>query len=60
MTTQPKPTPHTPHAATDALPPPWQRLRALSGVAFAPIFVIGLLPHGARSSTSRYTTTGFS
>jgi hypothetical protein len=32
MTTQADPTPHTPDAATDALPPPWQRLLALSGV----------------------------
>jgi hypothetical protein len=37
MTTQPDPTPHTPDAATDALPPSWQRLLALSGVAFAPL-----------------------
>ena len=26
MTTQPDPTPHTPDAATDALPPPWTSL----------------------------------
>jgi hypothetical protein len=43
MTTQPEPTPQTPDAATDALPPPWQRLLALSGVAFTPLVVIGWL-----------------
>ena len=41
MTTQPDPTPHTPGAATDALPPPWQPLLALSGVTFAPLSAIG-------------------
>ena len=37
MTTQPAPTPRTPDAATDALSPSWQRLLALSGVAFAAV-----------------------
>jgi hypothetical protein len=56
MTTQPEPTPHTPDAATDALPPPWQRLLALSGVAFAPLFVIGWLTSGG--NTPHYTAGG--
>jgi hypothetical protein len=37
MTTQPAPTPH------DALSPTWQRRLALSGVLFAPFFLIGWL-----------------
>lgn len=38
---------------SDALPPPWQRLLALSGVAFAPIFVIGWLT--SSGNTPNYT-----
>ena len=53
MTTQPEPTPHTPDAATDALPPPRQRLLALSEVAFAPLFVIGWLTSCRSSLDSR-------
>ena len=59
MTTQPEPTPHTPDAATDALPPPWQRLLALSGVAFTallsvhPALVVGWLTSGG--NTPHYT-----
>jgi hypothetical protein len=53
MTTQPEPTPHTPDAAADALPPRWRRLLALSGVAFAPLFVIGWLTSGC--NTPHYT-----
>ncbi len=53
MTTQPEPTPHTPDAATDALPPPWQRVLALSGVALTPLFVIGWLTSGG--NTPHYT-----
>ena len=51
MTTQPAPTPHISDAAADALPPRWQRLLALSGAAFALLFVVGwftnagLTPH---------------
>jgi succinate dehydrogenase/fumarate reductase cytochrome b subunit len=41
MTTQPAPTPLNPDRAIDALSPTWQRRLALSGVAFAPFFVIG-------------------
>ena len=41
MTTQPAPTPHIPDGAIDALSPTWQRRLALSGVAFAPFFVVG-------------------
>ena len=46
MTTQPAPTPHIPDAAADALPPRWQRLLALSGAAFAPLFVVGWFTNG--------------
>ena len=50
MRTQPGPTPRTPQdAATDALPPPWQRLLALSGIALTALFVIGWLTSGANS-----------
>ena len=41
MTTQPAPVPHTREGTTDALSPAWQRRLALSGVAFAPFFVVG-------------------
>jgi hypothetical protein len=49
MTTQTAPTPHTPDAATGAHAPPWQRLMALSGVAFAPFFVIGWVTSVAKN-----------
>ena len=38
----------------DALPPRWQRLLALSGVAFAPLFVVGWLA-SAVSNSPNYT-----
>ena len=41
MTTQAVDAPHASDAATDTSP--WQRLLALSGVAFAPLFVVGWL-----------------
>src|SRR3954468_9596924 len=41
MTTQAVEAPQVSDAATDASP--WQRLLALSGVAFAPLFVVGWL-----------------
>jgi hypothetical protein len=43
MTTQPAPTPH------DALSPTWQRRLALSGVLFAPFFLIGWLTRVANN-----------
>jgi succinate dehydrogenase/fumarate reductase cytochrome b subunit len=43
MTIRHESTSHTSDAATGALPRPWQRLLALSGVAFAPLFVVGWL-----------------
>ena len=46
MTTQPAPTPHISDAAADALPPLWQRLLALSGAAFALLFVVGWFTNG--------------
>ena len=46
MTTQPAPTPHISDAAPDALPPRWQRLLALSGAAFALLFVVGWFTNG--------------
>ena len=46
MTMQPAPTPHIPDAAADALPPRWQRLLALSGGAFALLFVVGWFTNG--------------
>ncbi len=49
VTTQPSPTPHSPDAATGAHAPPWQRLMALSGVAFAPFFVIGWVTSVAKN-----------
>jgi hypothetical protein len=45
MTTQPT-FPHSPGASTDALSPPRQRLMALSGVAFAALFVVGWFTTG--------------
>ena len=44
MTTQPAPTPH------DALSPRWQRRLALSGVLFAPFFLIGWLTSVANNA----------
>jgi succinate dehydrogenase/fumarate reductase cytochrome b subunit len=41
MTTRPAPIPHTADASTDALPRRRQRLLSLSGLAFAPFFVVG-------------------
>ena len=41
--------PHTPDAATGAFPP-WQRLLALSGVVFAPLFVVGWLTSAVSNS----------
>jgi hypothetical protein len=38
---------------TDTRPPSWQRLPALSGLAFAPLFVVGLFISGGR--TPHYT-----
>ncbi len=34
------------HSSTDRLPPSWQRLLALSGVAFAVLFVVGWFASG--------------
>jgi succinate dehydrogenase/fumarate reductase cytochrome b subunit len=53
--TQPEPTPHNPDPATGAGTPPWQRLMALSGVVFAPFFVIGWLTGVANNP--HYTAT---
>jgi len=53
LTPQTAPIPHIGNAATDALPPPWERLLALSGLAFAPLFVVGLFISGGR--TPHYT-----
>src|SRR5262245_50858407 len=36
--------------SADALPPSWQRLLALSGVAFAPLFVVGWLASAVSDS----------
>jgi hypothetical protein len=46
MTTQPTAFPDSPGAGTDALSPPRQRLMALSGVAFAALFVVGWFTTG--------------
>ncbi len=51
MTTHVAEAPHVSDAATDASP--WQRLLALSGVAFAPFFVVGWLTSGG--NTPHYT-----
>jgi hypothetical protein len=53
MTTQLTQTPQTPDAVTDAVPPPRQRLLALSGVAFAALFVVGWFTTGG--VTPHYT-----
>src|SRR5207248_641770 len=49
MTIRHEANPPTPDAATDALPP-WQPLLALSGVAFAPLFVVGWLASAVSNS----------
>jgi len=49
MTTHAEPTPHARHLATDGHPLAWQRLSALSGVAFVPFFVVGWLTSGGNS-----------
>ncbi len=46
MTTQTAPTPNVGDAPADALPGSWQRLLALSGVAFALLFVVGWFTTG--------------
>lgn len=46
MTTHRAPTPHSPDAAADAVPARWQRLLALSGAAFALLFVGGWFTNG--------------
>lgn len=46
MTTHRAPTPHSPDAAADAVPARWQRLLALSGAAFALLFVVGWFTNG--------------
>lgn len=48
MTTQAVEAPQVPDAATEASP--WQRLLALSGVAFAPLFVVGWLASAVADS----------
>jgi len=49
MTIRHETNPHPPDAATDALPR-WQRLLALSGVAFAPFFAVGWLTSAVANS----------
>src|SRR5215218_4058934 len=44
MTTQAVATPHVPDGAADD--PRWQRLLALSGVAFVPLFLVGWFASG--------------
>jgi succinate dehydrogenase/fumarate reductase cytochrome b subunit len=47
LTLQPEPPPRkTSNLSRDALPPSWQRLLALSGVAFAVLFVFGWFASG--------------
>jgi hypothetical protein len=46
MTTQLASPPHTPDAEADGIPRSWQRLLALSGTAFAPLFVVGWFTNG--------------
>ena len=68
MTTQPAPTPHSPEPRATLSHRRWQRLLALSGVVFAPLFVIGWVtsvpitpttPHQIRRGrTGRMTTRG--
>jgi hypothetical protein len=53
VTTQTAPIPQIRDAATDPLSPLSQRLLALSGLAFAPLFVVGLFISGGR--TPHYT-----
>lgn len=51
LTTQTVTTPHAPDAATDTSP--WQRLLALSGLAFVPLFLVGWF--GSGGVTPHYT-----
>jgi hypothetical protein len=53
MTIQPAQIPHTQDAGADALSRSWQRLLALSGAAFAPLFVVGWFTTGG--VTPHYT-----
>jgi hypothetical protein len=46
LTSHPEPTHTLSHSSTDRLPPSWQRLLALSGVAFALLFLIGWFASG--------------
>lgn len=46
MTSHLEPTHTLSHSSTDGLPPSWQRLLALSGVAFAVLFVVGWFASG--------------
>jgi hypothetical protein len=46
VTSHPDPTHALSHSSTDGLPPSWQRLLALSGVAFALLFVVGWFASG--------------
>jgi hypothetical protein len=46
MTTQPEQAPDVPDGAAEALPRSWRRLLALSGVAFAALFVVGWFTTG--------------
>jgi hypothetical protein len=46
VTLQSAPDPHAPDAGADAVSPEWQRLLALSGVAFAALFVVGWFTTG--------------
>jgi succinate dehydrogenase/fumarate reductase cytochrome b subunit len=46
LTSHPEPTHTLSHSSTDGLPPSWQRLLALSGVAFALLFVVGWFASG--------------
>jgi hypothetical protein len=53
MTTQAEAAPHIPAAADEARGARWERLMALSGVAFVPFFVVGWLT--SSGSTPHYT-----
>lgn len=53
VTLQPRPTPHVPDAAAPAIPTRWQRILALSGAAFAALFVVGWFTTGGL--TPHYT-----
>ncbi len=54
VTTQAVETPQVSDAVSDASP--WQRLLALSGVAFAPLFVVGWLT-SAVSNAPNYSAS---